>query len=189
MRPALRVWGVRRVLAAAGISLIGAVLGLVVGLVLVSPASAHTDLVSATPSSGSTVDDVPAGVELAFATSVQAQLTQVVVSDADGRDHVVGPVASFDTRVEARVDGLRPGRYTVAYRVVAADGHPVVGRYAFVVAAGAVAAPRTASAVPGGPAPSASAGGRPWLAPLLGGLAVSVVVVLRVRHGRRRVTT
>jgi methionine-rich copper-binding protein CopC len=188
MRPVVRS-RVRRVLAAAGIPLLlGAVLGAVLGLTLVvSPASAHTDLVSATPSSGSTLDGVPAGVELGFATSVQARLTQVVVSDTDGRDHVVGPVASFDTRVEARVDGLRPGRYTVAYRVVAADGHPVVGRYAFVVAAGAETAPPTSGAVSGGPAPSAPAG-RPWLAPLLGGLAVAVVVVLRVRHAGRRVT-
>jgi len=188
MRPVVRLRAVRRVLAAAGISLIGAVLGVLLGVVLVSPASAHTDLVSATPSSGSTVDGVPAGVQLAFATSVQARLSQVVVSDADGRDHVVGPVASFDTRVEARVEGLTPGRYTVAYRVVAADGHPVVGRYAFVVAAGAVAAPATPGAASGGTAPTTSAGGRPWLVPMLGGTAVAVVVVLRVRHAGRRVT-
>jgi copper resistance protein C len=188
MRPVARLWAVRRVLAAAGISLIAAVLGVVLGVGLGSPASAHTDLVSATPSSGSTVDGVPAGVELSFATSVQARLTQVVVSDAAGRDHVVGPVVSFDTRVEARVEGLRPGRYTVAYRVVAADGHPVVGRYAFVVAAGAVTAAPASGAESGGPAPSASAGGRPWLVPLLGGMAIAVVVVLRVRHAGRRVT-
>jgi hypothetical protein len=109
MRPVVRS-RVRRVLAAAGIPLLlGAVLGAVLGLTLVvSPASAHTDLVSATPSSGSTLDGVPAGVELGFATSVQARLTQVVVSDTDGRDHVVGPVASFDTRVEARGRAATP---------------------------------------------------------------------------------
>jgi methionine-rich copper-binding protein CopC len=186
MRPLVRRW-VRRALAAAGIpALLGAVLGVVLGLGLVgSPASAHTDLVSATPSSGSTVDGVPAGVQLAFSTAVQARLAQVVVTDADGRDHVVGPVASFDTRVEARVEGLRPGRYTVAYRVVAADGHPVVGRYAFVVAAGAAAAPASTG---GGSAPTSTAGGRPWLVPLLGGVTVVLVVVLRARHGGRRVT-
>lgn len=188
MRPVVRI-RVRRVLAAAGISLLlSAVLGAALGVVLVSPASAHTDLVSATPSSGSTLDGVPAGVQLAFSTSVQARLAQVVVRDADGRDHVVGPVASFDSRVEARVEGLRPGRYTVAYRVVAADGHPVVGHYAFVVAAGAVAAPTTAGAGPGGLALGSSGSGRPWLVPLLGGIAVAGMVVLRVRHARRRVT-
>jgi len=192
MRPVVRI-RVRRVLAAAGIPLLlsavlGGVLSAVLGVVLVSPASAHTDLVSATPSADSTVDGVPAGVQLAFSTAVQARLAQVVVSDADGRDHVVGPVASFDSRVEARVEGLRPGRYTVAYRVVAADGHPVVGRYAFVVAAGAAAAPATAGARPGGPAPASSGSGRPWLVPLLGGIAVAGMVVLRVRHAGRRVT-
>jgi hypothetical protein len=134
------------------------------------------------------VDAVPTAVQLTFSTSVQARLAQVVVSDADGRDHVVGPVVSFDTRVEARVEDLRRGRYTVAYRVVAADGHPVVGRYTFVVAAGALAAPQTDGAVPDGTAPTTSAAGRPWLVPLLGGMAVAVVVVLRVRHAARRVT-
>jgi copper resistance protein C len=186
MRRAVRSWRVRRALAATGVPLL---LGTALGVVLLllspaAPASSHTDLVSATPASGSTVDGAPAGVQLAFATPVQARLAQVVVSDAVGEDHVVGPVASFDTRVEARVEGLRAGRYTVAYRVVAADGHPVVGRYAFVVAAGSVSVTSTGGASDG-PAPAGSAGGRPWVVPLLGGAAVAAVVVLRLRHGRR----
>jgi len=186
MRHAVHLWRVRRTLTAAGIPLLlGSALGVVLLLVSpAAPASSHTDLVSATPASGSTVDAVPAGVQLAFATPVQARLAQVVVTDVEGEDHVVGPVASFDTRVEARVDGLRAGRYTVAYRVVAADGHPVVGRYAFVVAAGSVASTATAGAS-GASAPAASTGGRPWLVPLLGGVAVASVVVLRLRHARR----
>jgi copper resistance protein C len=183
MRHVVHLWRVRRALAIGGIPLlVGTALGAVLLLVSpAAPASSHTDLASATPSSDSTVDAVPAAVQLAFATPVQARLSQVVVTDAEGEDHVVGPVASFDTRVEARVEGLRSGRYTVAYRVVAADGHPVVGRYAFVVAAGSVASTTTAAAS----AAPASGGGRPWLVPMLGGVAVLSVVALRVRHARR----
>jgi methionine-rich copper-binding protein CopC len=160
----------------------------VAGALTASPASAHAGLVSATPSSGSTVDGIPAGVVLAFSSPVQARLAEVVVRDADGHDHVVGPVASFDTRVSAQVQGLLAGRYTVAYRVVSVDGHPVVGQYAFDVAA------RTGAAASGidattDPAPSASGGGRPWLAPLFGALAVVSAAVLRVRSGSRRPTS
>jgi len=185
MRRAVRSWRVRRALAVVWVVLVlGAVLGGVLGAV--APASAHTSLLSATPSSGSTVDALPAGVELEFSMPVQSRLAQVVVRDAGGDDHVVGPVASFDTRVAAQVRGLRAGRYTVAYRVVAADGHPVSGQYTFVVASGASA---SSAAAAGRPVPSVSSGGRPWLVPLLGALVVASAAALRVRHGGRRVTS
>jgi methionine-rich copper-binding protein CopC len=183
MRRDVHIWRGRRALVFVWTVL---VLGALVGALPVSPASAHTGLVSATPSSGSTVDGVPARVELDFSSPVQARLAQVVVSDADGYDHVVGPVASFDNRVAAQLEGLRAGRYTVAYRVVAADGHPVVGRYVFVVSAGAVSGSPTEAAATGGPEQPASGDGRPWLVPLLGVLAVVAAGVLRALHGGRR---
>lgn len=185
MRCAVHIWRVRRALAVVWLALVLA--SAVVALTAASPASAHTDLVSATPSSGSTVEAAPSGVELDFSWSVQARLAQVVVRDAEGRDHVIGPVASFGSRVEARVQGLRAGRYTVAYRVVAADGHPVVGRYTFDVAAGAVTAPRARTVASGAPAPSGSGGGLPWV-PLLGVVTVVSVAALRVVRGGRRLT-
>jgi hypothetical protein len=49
--------------------------------------------------------------------------------------------------VTERIAGtLANGSYTVGWRVVAPDGHPVSGRYRFVVSGGA--APGTSSAVP-----------------------------------------
>jgi len=48
----------------------------VAGALTASPASAHAGLVSATPSSGSTVDGIPAGVVLAFSSPVQARLAE-----------------------------------------------------------------------------------------------------------------
>ncbi len=77
-----------------------------------------------------------------------------------------------------------PGRYRVAYRVVAPDGHPVVGEYAFTVAADAATSGTGRSVVDAGPA--APDGGRPWVVPLLGLLAVATAVGLRVAHGVRR---
>ena len=173
-----------RLAAAVFSALVGVALGTVSGASM-SPASAHTDLLSATPSSGTTVGGVPDSVQLEFSTPVQARLAQVVVSDERGENHVVGPVASFDARVVAQVQDLRSGRYTVAYRVVAADGHPVVGRYAFEVATGA-GAPQAGAVGASVPAASTSQDGRPWLAPLVGGLVVVSVVGLRLHHGRRR---
>lgn len=164
-----------------------AVLLSIAGLLLAAtPASAHTTLVSATPSVDGTLGDVPDRVELAFTTPVQARLAQVVVADADGRDHVVGAASTFDSRVVAELASVAPGRYRVAYRVVAPDGHPVVGEYSFTVAASASATSGSERrAVDAGP-PPATDGGRPWLVPVLGLLAVVAAVGLRVVHGVRR---
>jgi hypothetical protein len=88
------------------------------------------------------------------------------------------------------------GRYTVAYRIVSADGHPVSRRLGFVLAAGssapatgtpsAVSAPPTAS-----PAASPQDGSaRGWLAGhrmhvLLGAVVVGAGVAVLWRDRRR----
>ncbi len=171
----------RHVVAAVLVAVLAAVAAVLIGT---APASAHTALVSATPSAGGTLGAAPGRVELQFTSTVQARLAQVVVEDASGRDHVVGPVTSFDSRVVADLGQVGPGRYHVAYRVVAPDGHPIVGAYTFTVATGATASVSGRSVVDQGSA--APDGGRPWLVPLLGLLAVVTAVGLRVAHGVRR---
>ncbi len=146
-------------------------------------ASAHTDLVGQSPAAGA-VDRVPTRLDLTFATSILPDLAEVVVRDDDGTDHVVGRAGVLGEQLSVPLTGLGRGTYHVAYRVVASDGHPVVGGYSFTLARGAAAAGGDASAA----APVAAPPTR-WLVPVLALLAAAVLVATRVRVAVREVRT
>ncbi|PWK65101.1 hypothetical protein BCL76_11388 [Streptomyces sp. CG 926] len=116
-------------------------------------ASAHTDLTSGTPAEGATLDALPADIRLTFSDEMTQEYAKVALTGPDG-----SPAAAGDPQVSGRTaslpvkPGLPSGTYTVGYRVVSADGHPVSGSYTFTLRA---AAPSPAA--PAGPA-SPSAG-------------------------------
>lgn len=114
------------------------------GVLTAAPAAAHTSLVAAAPADGATVRP-PAAVELTYADPVR--FVGVVVLDARGGHHESGRPRAVDAKVTERIAGtLADGSYTVGWRVVAPDGHPVSGRYRFTVSGSA--APGTSSPVP-----------------------------------------
>jgi len=155
-------------------------------LLVVSPASAHTELVRANPVAGATVGPLTR-VQLEFATPVLQRLAEVEVLDDAGEDHVAGKAATFGTKVVTPVRSVdRSARYEVRYRVVAVDGHPVVGSYHFTVSASAAAVDEGGVDSAVVPDAQASGGTPPWLVPLLAGLTVLAVAVARVVQHRRK---
>jgi methionine-rich copper-binding protein CopC len=160
----------RRLLAGAGaVPLLGAVLGVL--LVLgAAPASAHAVLVSTNPASGSTVPTPPSGVTLTFDEAVRAP-AYIVVTGPGGVRADEGGARIQGAKVTT---GLRQtvsaGTYSVAYRVVSDDGHPVEAVFTYTVAVGAT------SPTPSATATAAASGGGDGghLVHLLGGLAVLV---------------
>ncbi len=119
--------------------------------------SAHTTLVSTNPRANAVVQAPFAAVQLTFNESI-ASPAYLAVTGAkgrvdSGRAQVRGAVVSVRLK-----DGLPAGRYTVAFRVVSEDGHPVESSYAFQLQApaGSSPAPSTSTEAPV-PAPSASA--------------------------------
>jgi copper resistance protein C len=114
------------------------------GALTAAPAAAHTSLVAAAPADGSTVRP-PTEIDLTYGDPVR--FVGVVVLDARGGHHESGRPRVVDAKVTERVAGtLADGPYTVGWRVVAPDGHPVSGRYRFTVSGGA--APGVSSPVP-----------------------------------------
>ena len=127
--------------------LLSTVLAVVLGTLLasVAPAWAHTRLVSSTPSAGAPAE-APAEVVLVFSDPVQPGLSALSVTGTDG-EHVSGtPAAGGDgsSVSQALRAPLEPGTYRVAYRVLAADGHPVTGSFDIAAVAPASAAPTPA---------------------------------------------
>jgi len=173
-----------------------AVLGLAVPALLAltaAPAAAHNDLVSSTPKSGSSVTALPQTVELTFADEADPRFVKIATTGPDGSSVTVGTPTVTGTVVRQPIrPGTASGTYTVAYRVVSKDGHPVSGKIEFTATpAGSRAAPVEAPVRGTEPKKVAAAtkdsGGNGWMlyaaigvgVLLLGGLALR----LRSRTG------
>ncbi|KUO16225.1 copper resistance CopC family protein [Streptomyces dysideae] len=124
---------------------------LVVALATAVPqAVAHTELETRSPGADASLAGLPPRVTLTFSDTMTEKYAQVAVTAADGTSVAQGePEVDGDTVTLALDTGAPAGRYTVGYRVVSADGHPVSGSYAFTVKAA-----QTARATP---VPSATA--------------------------------
>ncbi|MFA1539146.1 copper resistance CopC family protein [Actinomadura monticuli] len=101
-----------------------AALALVLGAFTATPALAHARLVSSTPAKGQSMSGI-AEVSLVFSDKIS--MAKVVVKDEHGKTYQAGAAEGAGTStVTQRLTGPLPaGSYTVAYRVVGEDGHPI----------------------------------------------------------------
>jgi methionine-rich copper-binding protein CopC len=127
-----------------------AVLGLAVPGVLAltaAPAAAHNDLLSSTPKSGSSVTALPQAVELKFAEAADPRFVKIATTGPDGSSIAMGtPTVAGAVVRQSIKPGTASGTYTVAYRVVSKDGHPVSGKIEFTATLPATTAPASPSA-------------------------------------------
>jgi copper transport protein len=117
-----------------------ALLGGVLVLVLfggVGGASAHAALTSADPEDGSVLKSAPRQVTVTFSESVGLLDDSLRVLTPENRRVHTGEVTHADSRSDtARVTlprGLGTGTFTVAWRVVSADSHPISGAFTFSI--------------------------------------------------------
>jgi copper transport protein len=101
-------------------------LALAVLALLPAMAGAHALLKSTTPERGARVDAAPEQVTLHFSEPVEAEFGAVRVFDSEGREVQTGGTIQRGGEVAVRLrDGLGEDGYTVTYRVISADSHPV----------------------------------------------------------------
>ncbi|HEX5118191.1 MAG TPA: copper resistance protein CopC [Pseudonocardiaceae bacterium] len=117
------------------------------------PASAHAVLIATQPSSLSVLPTAPHRVTLTFGEQVQVSPDGVRVLAPNGSrvdDGRAGHVTGRGDTVGVGVTATAQGTYTVAWRVVSADSHPVSGAFTYSVghvsATTAVASPDHGSA-------------------------------------------
>lgn len=148
-QPPAHACGSRRLLAWSAVLVAAACT-----LVPASSAVAHDALIGSDPADGATVDAAPSQVVLTFAAEQAGVGAEVVVTGPDGGAWSDGAAVTSGTTVtQPLVDGMPDGAYTVAWRSVAQDGHPVTGTFGFVLDA-----PDTE---PAAPEPTASAAAEP----------------------------
>ncbi len=117
-----------------------ALLGSVLVLVLfggVNGASAHAALTGTDPQEGSVLKSAPRQVTLTFSESIGLFDDSFRVLDPENRRVRTGEPEHADGRADTvgvtLPRGLGTGTYTVAWRVVSADSHPVSGAFTFSV--------------------------------------------------------
>ena len=116
------------------------------GLGLAGPAAAHNVLIASDPADGAVLQQSPTVISLTFDQPVQDFQPVVTVLGADGQRYESGTPSVDSTVVTQSVTTLTaPGPYSIAYRVVSADGHPVQGEVRFELAAAPVPASSAAS--------------------------------------------
>lgn len=170
----------RRLLATAALTCT-ALLG------LAGPAAAHNTLVGSDPAEGAQLTTGPGEVRLTFDQPVRA-------GEGYNTVNVVGPDGSYWTDGQVRVTGnsvsapVRPlgpaGVYTVGYRVLSNDGHPVPGKVSFTLTepGGGTPAPPPAAA----DGSQQHSGGAMPIWPWIAGAVVLVIagLVLALRLGK-----
>ncbi|KAA2263716.1 copper resistance protein CopC [Solihabitans fulvus] len=171
-------------------ALLGA--GLLTGLALLglaTPALAHNVLVSSDPKEGSSLSAGPSQVTLTFDQPVQAGFNTITVIGPDNTHWEAGDVSVAGNVVTAPVRPLGPAAdYSVGYRILSADGHPVYGSVKFkltTAGTGTPAPPSEAKSTTqaGGTANSAGTDGGmpvwPWIVGAVVLLSAGLVFALK----------
>lgn len=159
---------------------------------LTPPALAHNVLISSDPAEGASLDAGPARVTLSFDQGITAgEVNQIVVTGPGGTRWTRGPVEVDRAVATAEVEPLGPaGKYTIGYRILSADGHPVSGEIHFTLSRAGTGNPVQPSGPPNTPAPAADgegseSSGLPLWAWILGAVSlVAAGLVLALRLGR-----
>ena len=130
----------------------------VLSVTMAPTASAHADLQVSTPEDGESLQIAPEEIRLTFSEELFEELVEISILDADGDLYsTIGveqtPPPGTDV-VFPWPTQAPPGEYSIAYRVVSADGHPVTGTISFSYAATAPE-PSTPEPAPSDSTPSA----------------------------------
>lgn len=111
-----------------------------------SPAFAHAELLETTPGDDAVLDTAPESVELRFNEPVQVVDDAMRLFPGDGTPVPLTARSSDSAVIIELPDELGNGAYTLAYRVVSADGHPIGGALTFQIGKGEYAVPASGAA-------------------------------------------
>lgn len=163
---------------------------------LTAPASAHAELEGSNPEANALIGALPEYLDLTFGENIMTidgseGSNQIQVVDANGA-RVDDETIVINNQVVSV--GIKPGfgdsTYTVTYRVVSEDGHPIEGSYNFTVGEAAQSVIATPMPISAGPiddvAEEATSGTDATLWFVLGGVivvgaAAAIMLVLRRR--------
>lgn len=109
-------------------------LGLLLILVFPTATWAHSKLETSTPAADAKLTESVQEVSLSFNENIDENLSTLKVKNAQGESVEVAEVkVNQNTMLGTLTAPLPSGSYTVEWKIVGGDGHPVDGTYAFEV--------------------------------------------------------
>lgn len=118
-------------------------------------ANAHSELVSSTPENNTELTEPPSEVVLEFNEEMEPIGTKIAVADPNGDPVSVGEPVLEGTVITQAISAEVAGDYTVVWRTVSADGHPISGEFTFTLTG--APAESTSSEAPASEAPASEA--------------------------------
>ena len=123
---------------------------LLAGLALLSApgAFAHSSLVASNPAAESTVTSFPSRINLTFDEKlivIEGKSANLIsLSDDLGNEIGLAPIEIDRNVISTSVVSppKNDGNFVIRYRVVSADGHPIVGKLTFTVGASEISVPQ-----------------------------------------------
>ena len=163
-------------------------------------ASAHDELVSSTPADGDSLESAPTEAVLEFSGNVQEVGTEIAMKDSSGATVELPEAYTISgTSISQPLPELEHGEYSLNWRVVSEDGHPISGTIGFGVGSSLGGGASTADAgqfqnQPVDPndvdvSASSDSGKNPWLVGIMSFVGVlviggaAVIVFMRMRRG------
>lgn len=100
-----------------------------------SPLLAHSFPDKEQPAAGQTLSSAPSEVSIKYDAPIEHLFANLQVLDAAGNNKAVGQpqVSSDGYTLSVKLNGLKPGNYTVRWSVVCIDTHHTQGSYTFSV--------------------------------------------------------
>jgi methionine-rich copper-binding protein CopC len=103
-------------------------------LVFSATVSAHTGLEKSYPAEGQTITDELQEITLEFETKIETGSAFSLIFE-DGNEVLIENIQIVENRLSATpIEPVKNGNYTLKWKIVGADGHPIEGEYKFVVA-------------------------------------------------------
>lgn len=97
-------------------------------------ASAHAHLEKSSPADGSVITTSPSSIVLSF--SEAARLTALAIQRGDGAKQNLKPLpTTAAAQISVPLPPLKPGAYSLTWRVLSDDGHVMSGTLHFTLAA------------------------------------------------------
>ena len=115
-------------------------IALLLMVILLTPTNsyAHTTLVSSSPKERAVLNTSPKTISLTFNENLikisGKNISRISLLDSSKKPVALGKITLNRSKLTAPVQSiLATGKYTIRYRVVSADGHPVTGTINFSV--------------------------------------------------------
>jgi copper resistance protein C len=113
--------------------------------------NAHSSMVEQFPKGNATISELPSEVKLTFDEELLdlGSGNSVTVRNPEGKEISIGATTLLSSNISRELSAsTMPGKYSVSYRVVSADGHVVEGTYQFILKTKSESKSLTPAAVP-----------------------------------------